>query len=1853
MATSLAAQLTQIRAHSTNALDTKAQKKAHSTSLLFDSHYAAAQDYNTLYQLCQEGWHELCRLDSRFLGFADNLFSEQSKLEERTQMTAAQNQNLDVVLEDFMGLVGARLLLKPALKAIEWLIRRFRSATAKNLSYGDALLTPSSIYSIHEHNTTCLILTFLPYHTSPVFLSLLTILPERRHGAFKFLQPYIQSSSIPSRHAIAYTAANNQDFFKALNTYTLRVCRCEQQYPALLSFWSSITSEAVSVMLDHSRLGRPELQKENQEDVLRRVMPPLAEGLAMHHSPDLRVGCYMILTVLGSKTNLSDELLAAMMEMVVHCWKLVTHAGLICLVIMAQQRHSMTLSRKVIKSLLAIEHLIDDLELLNDRYKVEKLVLGLILGILKRLGRPGDFHRIRTIRRLLEANLMQPSLVAAALTSMLCLLQDPASFPHTKDDFHTPSALADLIRCLSNLATVGPIVRSVLDHAETETRQSGFDVLRGSLVGLPKTTDVEMQDITITPRKVPFEDLVKRIPTQTAFKKSLLSQSESYIFSSLCDAFVEACQSSKNLHAFLELPVLRKSLASTELFFVSFFVRVWCGPHPIPARVAALNVLSNYLSNEKLLADVQLLLPYLIYVLADSSPSVRRAATEVVVAMAAFYDDVGTLDRHNAKLPILGKCRSYGEGNECDGIAWLPWQTVGIFLQEWLLPRLEECQLHAGRIGGSIANSLSAAAESGEVVNDQQSFKKSLRASVLTSLCSHVANTPIYAVKARLLPMLTGASKNGQAALMPLLNPILAATISRSQGDVEMHCEQDHVDASQYVKCVLEIATPNDEESIKLLQEYISTAPTNTNGLVDVAVFRRLRSIWPHLKAQTQITLAGIMLDLVLSDVCSQSEILRRREALDTLRKVKLSVDTLQSFLRSCPSLSDGRSTRGAKRRRIASPSHTSEADIRKASLILEVVESSVTKAHLSLLGKLTKLMADFQEYKQHSGIELHYLELLAMNTMRGILENSAVRSDSLFLQEKFTYYLQCVKLERNEIQVDVLVDSIRNSTDPQVQHTALLLVSLLASIAPELILHHVMPIFTFMGPTTMKRTDDYSSYVVKRTMDSVIPRIMDSLRKCRKDPISGVSELLLSFVAAFEHVPIERRLTLFRSLVEMIGVNEYLFALLLLLRNKFPRSKEALQFSIDLLSSHEVENQLQTADHYLATILDALSAKQTFSVHLLTKNHLNSSEEAVVDLLSHLILLLGDNRFVTNMSQAFAREEHQIQLLRSMLSHITNQTFSLSRRFPQTPTINKLCQKTLDVLLSGLPMVDLVTMLQNLLDSADAETRLDALKVFELRVGDGKITPFGGQEACLAFLPKLSSVIEGPDGETSRQVALACIVHIVERYGKKDIDAVVCVAGAMVSSKCLGAESEEVRVTSLLCLSTVIEVAQGEFGPFIPQTLQKALVTISNSIEEGTCSKRLHNAAYAFFSALLLHTPWAVAGTQLDLLLKVSHGSANANLDEAVFEERRATLELVARHIESKECCAALERTWANAMAEGPEVLFNMTLSGPRVLSDHKQAIKEQLLVLENVIGRSSKSAIDHQIAAFTRLLIKAFDLRRIQLCPPTENSYEEKEIEEVEDASNVAAIALVTRVNDKIFRPVFAQLVEWAATSSAKERAYRQTAVYGFFLRFFDRFKSVVTNYSVLIIEDAANILNKSVFTSETSKLLCTKVIKTLQVCFKHDQDGTFCATMENLSIGSNVEAGFWQTPSHFGLISQVLLNQLEQAGEASAAIEVTSAITELAVAADSTDHHRTFNRAVLQYMKSDRATVRLAAVNCQQNLTARLGEEWLALLPEMLPFISELQEDDDEKVERATLSWIKQSEEVLGESLAPMLQ
>lgn len=126
MASSLASQLSQIAAKSTDALNLKAQKAAHSKSLIFESRVAASQNFETIYTLCHEGFQELCLLNPRFLEFQRSIFSEQSQAEDRTQMTADENSELDKRLESFLGLVGGYLRLKPGIKAVEWLVRRFK-----------------------------------------------------------------------------------------------------------------------------------------------------------------------------------------------------------------------------------------------------------------------------------------------------------------------------------------------------------------------------------------------------------------------------------------------------------------------------------------------------------------------------------------------------------------------------------------------------------------------------------------------------------------------------------------------------------------------------------------------------------------------------------------------------------------------------------------------------------------------------------------------------------------------------------------------------------------------------------------------------------------------------------------------------------------------------------------------------------------------------------------------------------------------------------------------------------------------------------------------------------------------------------------------------------------------------------------------------------------------------------------------------------------------------------------------------------------------------------------------------------------------------------------------------------------------------------------------------------------------------------------------------------------------------------------------------------------------------------------------------------------------------------------------
>ncbi|EKX47068.1 hypothetical protein GUITHDRAFT_47368, partial [Guillardia theta CCMP2712] len=75
---------------------------------------------------------------------------------------------------------------------------------------------------------------------------------------------------------------------------------------------------------------------------------------------------------------------------------------------------------------------------------------------------------------------------------------------------------------------------------------------------------------------------------------------------------------------------------------------------------------------------------------------------------------------------------------------------------------------------------------------------------------------------------------------------------------------------------------------------------------------------------------------------------------------------------------------------------------------------------------------------------------------------------------------------------------------------------------------------------------------------------------------------------------------------------------------------------------------------------------------------------------------------------------------------------------------------------------------------------------------------------------------------------------------------------------------------------------------------------------------------------------------------------------------------------------------------------------------------------------------------------------------------------------------------------------------------------------------------------------------------------------------------------------------------------------------------------------------NHQLLLRTRNDSAMVRFAALQVVTGVVQRLGEEYLSLVPEMLPFIVEVLEDMDEQVETCGRQLVALLETHLGESL-----
>ena len=1704
----------------------------------------------------------------------------------------------------------------------------------------------------------------------------MSILPQHLPHDFRFLGPYVRSLTAPPRAAIVQHATQHFNFLTTITQYTLDAARAEQHYPGLITFWGGVMTEAVNGMLDKNRSGRRAVQADNDQTILQQVGPLLGEALMIAQAPGVQIAAYMVVSVFVSKANLGDQAISAFMEQLVYGWTSETvKTGLVCLSILAQQRSAKQLSRKVAKAVLKVQDLPLLLVEIGKQRRIDKLANGLVLALTDRLAKKAAVRTLPVIKSILLGGILQDKQLSVAFKTLLVVAHGINS--ETDPDGSVRKELGTTLIVLSQAPenAGGLIIRKVIEDEEFDIEELELKLdatIRPKLLlASAPQDDTEMANAAAeaTRTSITKQDLDASAERLAAVSRpsSCLAQDADSVFEQFCQLFLATASYDKaELEKLDATPLLGRADAVSDFFYLTFCIRMWSGPYPTLARVAALDMAAARLRQEDCSGvDFQAVLPYCIAALSDPAKKVRRAAAGLLAELKK-----ATPQKESKSSAAKNRWGTKSLYTEQPSLAWLAPDARGS-LYEVLAGSSSEAILHEDHLPAVLADVLdkSSKAENGAA---ETRLSHSVRLSILEFLCSHTVLTPIFGTKTRLLKTLNevrGVSgTNRTQLLLPLLNTWAALDSETATAIIA----KESLDESVVDARTVDVVIPNETSGLETLFEIIKKpAAYSRENLVSCA-FKRIRKMWPVMKEDFRGVTAQFMLEQVQKPSANPAEPdeldLAAEEATDLLYNVELSTQILSRFLDTLQQTAKMATTTPPNKRRRASSSEHNRGQrlqanselrqlVNRATFILQLVQGSKPAEHPELLPSLFVVLSDLQILRSYVGSELGYLQNVVLNCLLAMMPAYQTNKN--------------LKIDTSVGHGDVLVNCIHKSSSPAVQNTALLLVASLAKTAPDVVLHSVMPIFTLMGTSVLRQSDDYSAHVVNQTIKEVIPPLIETFKKGKRNIVASASDLLSSFVIAYEHIPSHRKHDLFISLIENLGPDDFLFAILAMFADRYGTADSTCDFLTELIGSFPVETQLQSLIKFVSLTGDIFKPKPALSATLLGGKREDDGEadlqKSAIKALTLLPHLLSNRRLKEeisgledaddNMETAKIRELY-IQLLEDILT-LADTVKAHGSTPARKQQLHSRCGDALAQLLNLQSISEFIKAVEELLNRPNMGVRQKVLRALEVRVDDERVSSAKSRTALLAFLPQLTAVIRDSSDIAYKHTAVTCVDKIAEKYGKRDLEAVTAAAAAIAGEACLGQADPRLRVMALLCLASLVEVLHDAIVPVLPTAVPRALTYLQESLAGeatggGNNSKKavlsennvaLHNAVYSFMMALAQHLPFMMTGANLDRLFVSSFASAEAGLsdkdDNDANTSRVHCLMLFARQMDAKVMLEVLRRNWASAVAAG------------------QTATVEYVQVLTSVIDKHGKAVVVKNLPLLSAILHSAFDLRResrvsasaaLAASSPAATAAAELKLSEIETAVNTAALHMVFKLNDTAFRPMFADLMQWCDNGLPQldvlGRCLRQQSVYGFLFLFFDRLKSAVTSYAAYMMDGAAAALRAArVGSSLEDRALWTRVLQTLTAAFANDD----AASSAN---------SFWQVPTHFEVVAPALVEQFGKAKDlANTTVLVdhlVPAVVELAKAAHSADHQKELNGLLLKRLQHAGHTAeRLALVQCQQALATEVGEEWLAMLPEMLPLLSELQEDSDEAIDRETTRWIHAIESVLGESLDSMLQ
>ncbi|KAG8229733.1 hypothetical protein J437_LFUL007908, partial [Ladona fulva] len=327
---------------------------------------------------------------------------------------------------------------------------------------------------------------------------------------------------------------------------------------------------------------------------------------------------------------------------------------------------------------------------------------------------------------------------------------------------------------------------------------------------------------------------------------------------------------------------------------------------------------------------------------------------------------------------------------------------------------------------------------------------------------------------------------------------------------------------------------------------------------------------------------------------------------------------------------------------------------------------------------------------------------------------------------------------------------------------------------------------------------------------------------------------------------------------------------------------------------------------------------------------------------------------------------------------------------------------------------------------------------------------------------------------------------------------------------------------------------------------------------------------------------------------------------------------------------------------------------------SERLMAIIPLMQMFSYSLSEMSHEDLTHHLLELEHFFLYALDFRIKR------ESGELKVMENVENSVIQAIVTLVLKLSEASFRPFYYRLFEWVSQEGAPPK--RSITFYRLSNKFAEALKGLFVLFAGNFIRHAANLLdlnniahiNESKDQEKENDENISQPVQKDPFFGDEDADGSLSHTLIEYIL-STLHAvfqydgtGHFVTRARFETLMLPLVNQLEnmvggkELFQERCSSVIVPTIVQLAVSSADDSLWKQLNYQILLKTRHSNPQVRLAGLATLLELGKQLGEDFLPLLPETVPFLAELMEDEEESVESATQSALNILSDVLGEPL-----